>query len=62
MESIPKAFSVDEDEEIWHFKDRKHCEDIYSKLMQDESIKVLGNKFFGLINHAKKWSRGASAI
>jgi uncharacterized protein YbaA (DUF1428 family) len=58
MDSIDKALSTDEDEEVWieqqYFRDYKHCEDIYAKMMQDKSIEPLGNEFFGLVTQGKK--------
>jgi uncharacterized protein YbaA (DUF1428 family) len=62
MESVPKALSIDEDEEVWieqqYFRDYKHCEDIYAKMMQDKSIEPLGNEFFGLVTQGKKLITG----
>ena len=62
MDSIDKAISTDEDEEVWieqqYFRDYKHCEDIYAKMMQDKSIEPLGNEFFGLITQGKKMITG----
>jgi large subunit ribosomal protein L17 len=62
MESVPKTLSIDEDEEVWieqqYFRDYKHCEDIYAKMMQDKSIEPLGNEFFGLVTQGKKLITG----
>ena len=62
MESVAKTLSIDEDEEVWieqqYFRDYKHCEDIYAKMMQDKSIEPLGNEFFGLIKQEKKMITG----
>lgn len=62
MDSIDKAISTDEDEEVWieqqYFRDYKHCEDVYSKMMQDKSIEPLGNEFFGLVTQGKKLITG----
>lgn len=62
MESIDKALSASEDEDIWmeiqHFKDRKHCKDIYAKMMQDASLKSLGDEFLGLITQGKSLITG----
>jgi uncharacterized protein YbaA (DUF1428 family) len=62
MDSIDKAISTDEDEEVWieqqYFRDYKHCEDIYAKMMQDKSIEPLGNEFFGLVTQGKKLITG----
>ena len=62
MDNIDKAISTDEDEEVWieqqYFRDYKHCEDIYAKMMQDKSIEPLGNEFFGLVTQGKKLITG----
>ena len=62
MESVDKTLSTDEDEEVWieqqYFRDYKHCEDIYAKMMQDKSIEPLGNEFFGLVTQGKKLITG----
>ena len=62
MESVAKTLSIDEDEEVWieqqYFRDYKHCEDIYAKIMQDKSIEPLGNEFFGLVTQGKKLITG----
>ncbi len=53
MLPIDKALSANEDEEIWvelqHYRDRKHSEDTFAKMMQDKSLEPLGNEFLGLI-------------
>jgi uncharacterized protein YbaA (DUF1428 family) len=62
MESVAKTLSIDEDEEVWieqqYFRDYKHCEDIYAKMMQDKSIEPLGNEFFSLVTQGKKLITG----
>jgi uncharacterized protein YbaA (DUF1428 family) len=62
LDSIGKALSTAEDEEVWieqqYFRDYKHCEDIYAKMMQDKSIEPLGNEFFGLVTQGKKLITG----
>jgi hypothetical protein len=66
LDSIAKTLSVttgdDDEEEVWieqqYFKDYKHCEDVYAKMMQDKSIEQLGNEFFGLITQGKKLITG----
>jgi uncharacterized protein YbaA (DUF1428 family) len=62
MESVAKTLSIYEDEEVWieqqYFRDYKHCEDIYAKMMQDKSIEPLGNEFFGLVTQGKKLITG----
>jgi uncharacterized protein YbaA (DUF1428 family) len=65
MESITKSLSTaaeDDEEEIWmelqYFRDYKHCEDVYAKMMQDKSIEQIGNEFFGLLTQGKKLITG----
>ena len=64
MDSIDKALStgIEDDEEVWieqqYFRDYKHCQDVYAKMMQDKSIEPLGNEFFGLITQGKKMITG----
>jgi uncharacterized protein YbaA (DUF1428 family) len=66
MDSIDKILSTatedEEKEEVWieqqYFRDYKHCEEVYSKMMQDKSIEPLGNEFFGLITQEKKMITG----
>jgi uncharacterized protein YbaA (DUF1428 family) len=64
MDSIDKALSTatEDDEEVWieqqYFRDYKHCQDVYAKMMQDKSIEPLGNEFFGLITQGKKMITG----
>ena len=67
LDSIDKTLSTaaedeEEKEEVWieqqYFRDYKHCEDIYAKMMQDKSIEPLGNEFFGLVTQGKKLITG----
>jgi uncharacterized protein YbaA (DUF1428 family) len=64
MDSLDKALStgVEDDEEVWieqqYFRDYKHCQDVYAKMMQDKSIEPLGNEFFSLITQGKKMITG----
>jgi len=64
VESIAKTFSIreDDEEEIWvelnYFRDRKHVEDVFPKMMQDESISPLFKQFEGLITEGKKMITG----
>jgi uncharacterized protein YbaA (DUF1428 family) len=64
MDGIDKALStgVEDDEEVWieqqYFRDYKHCQDVYAKMMQDKSIEPLGNEFFSLITQGKKMITG----
>jgi uncharacterized protein YbaA (DUF1428 family) len=51
-----------EEDEVWieqhYFRDYKHCEYVYAKMMQDKSIEQLGNEFFGLITQGRKLTTG----
>jgi uncharacterized protein YbaA (DUF1428 family) len=66
MDSIDKvlftAAEDDNEEEVWieqqYFRDYKHCQDVYAKMMQDKSIEPLGNEFFRLITQGKKMITG----
>ena len=60
MDSIDRVLSTattaedpdKQEEEVWieqqYFRDYKHCEDVYAKMMQDKSLEPLGNEFFSL--------------
>jgi len=62
FESVDKTLSVAEDEDIWvelqYYRDRKHCEDIFAKMMQDKSLEPLGKEFFGLVSQGKSLVTG----
>jgi len=63
LENISMTLSTEEQgEEIWmelqYFKDHKHCEDIYAKMMQDKSLEPIGKEFFGLVTQGKKLITG----
>jgi uncharacterized protein YbaA (DUF1428 family) len=71
MDNIDNALSTaaadneekeQEEEEVWieqqYFRDYKHCEDVYAKMMQDKSIEPLGNQFFSLVTQGKKMITG----
>jgi len=62
MESVAKALSAAEDEDIWmelqYFRDGEHCKDVYEKMMLDKSIEPLGNEFFGLVTQGKSLVTG----
>ena len=49
IESIAKTLSIGEDEELWvelnYYKDQAHADEVYSKMMQDESIGALMKEF-----------------
>jgi uncharacterized protein YbaA (DUF1428 family) len=62
MESITKTPSVTEDEDVWielqYFRYQNHSEDGYTKIMQDPSLKLLGDEFFNLITQGKSMMTG----
>lgn len=62
MESIAKTLSVAKDEDIWielqYFRDYNHCQIVYAKMMQDKSLKPLGDEFFGLVTQGKNLVTG----
>jgi uncharacterized protein YbaA (DUF1428 family) len=63
MDSIAQTLSTAEhEEEVWmelhYFRDHKHCEDIYAKMMQDKSLEPLGNEFFGLVTQGRRLITG----
>jgi uncharacterized protein YbaA (DUF1428 family) len=63
LDSSAKTLSTaEDDEEVWmdvqYFRDHKHCEDVYVKMMQDKSIEPLGNEFFGLVTQGKRLITG----
>jgi uncharacterized protein YbaA (DUF1428 family) len=58
LESIVKTLSIDEDEEeVWvelnYFRDRKHFDEIFGKMLQDESAAPIFKQFENLINQGK---------
>ncbi|HEY1248248.1 MAG TPA: hypothetical protein VGE97_04605, partial [Nitrososphaera sp.] len=59
LDRISKSLSMaaEDDEEVSkkveNFRDHKHCEQVYSKMMQERSIEPFGNEFFGLVIHGK---------
>ena len=64
LDSIDKTLSTaaEDEEEVWieqqHFRDHKHCEEVFAKMVQDKSIEPLGNEFFGLVTQGKKLITG----
>jgi uncharacterized protein YbaA (DUF1428 family) len=62
LESITKKLSVAEDEELWvllqFYKDQAHANEVYSKMMLDESIGQLVKKFDGLITQGSSLIMG----
>jgi uncharacterized protein YbaA (DUF1428 family) len=59
IESITKILSLDydEEEELWvalqFYKDRTHAHEVYSKMMQDESVGAIMKEFDGLVTPGK---------
>jgi uncharacterized protein YbaA (DUF1428 family) len=59
LESIAKTLSIaeDDEEEVWvelnYFRDRKHFDDVFAKMLQDESVAPLFKQFEGLITQGK---------
>jgi uncharacterized protein YbaA (DUF1428 family) len=62
LESITRKLSVDQDEELWvllqFYRDQAHANEVYSKMMQDESIGELVKKFDGLITQGSSLIMG----
>jgi uncharacterized protein YbaA (DUF1428 family) len=62
VESIAKTLSIDNDEELWvalqFYRDQAHADEVRSKMMQDESIGKLMNKFDGLVTPGKSLITG----
>jgi uncharacterized protein YbaA (DUF1428 family) len=62
LESITKKLSVAEDEELWvllqFYRDQTHANEVYSKMMQDESIGQLVKKFDSLITQGSSLIMG----
>ena len=63
LDSLTNTLSTNEDEEeVWieqqYFRDHKHCQEVYAKMMQDKSIEPLGNEFFGLVTQGKSLIMG----
>jgi hypothetical protein len=62
MERITKTPSVTEDEDVWielqYFRYQNHSEDGYTKMMQDASLKLLGDEFFNPITQGKSRMTG----
>lgn len=61
LESIAKKLSIDEEEkevrvrvELNNFRDRKHFDDIFTKMLQDESAALLFKDFENLITQVKE--------
>ena len=58
-DNIANILSTTEDHEealmeVEYLGDHKHCEEVYSKMMQDKSIEPLRKEFFGLVTQRKR--------
>jgi hypothetical protein len=67
LDNIAKTLSTAEDNEeekelcmeARYFIDHNHCqEEVYAKMMQNKSIELFGNEFFGLITQGKRLITG----
>jgi len=61
-EGLAKTLSVGDDEDVWvelqYYRDCKHAEDAFDKMMKDKDIEPLGKEFFGLITQGKSMVTG----
>jgi large subunit ribosomal protein L17 len=57
IESIAKTLSVSDDEmlgvSLQFYRDKAHAEEVYSKMMQDETCGAIGKEFDGLVTQGK---------
>jgi large subunit ribosomal protein L17 len=57
IESIAKTLSVSDDEmlgvSLQFYRDQAHAEEVYSKMMQDETCGVIGKEFDSLVTPGK---------
>jgi uncharacterized protein YbaA (DUF1428 family) len=57
IESIAKTLSVSDDEmlgvSLQFYRDKAHAEEVYSKMMQDETCGTIGKEFDGLVTQGK---------
>jgi uncharacterized protein YbaA (DUF1428 family) len=57
IESIAKTLSVSDDEmlgvSLQFYRDRAHADEVYSKMMQDETCGAIGKEFDGLVTPGK---------
>ena len=57
VESIAKIFSVSNDEmlgvSLQFYRDQAHANEVYSKMMQDETCGAIGKEFDGLVTQGK---------
>jgi uncharacterized protein YbaA (DUF1428 family) len=57
IESIAKTLSISDDEmlgvSLQFYKDQAHADEVYSKMMQDETCGAIGKEFNGLVTRGK---------
>jgi uncharacterized protein YbaA (DUF1428 family) len=57
IESIAKILSVNDDEmlgvSLQFYRDQAHADQVYSKMMQDETCGAIGKEFDGLVTQGK---------
>jgi uncharacterized protein YbaA (DUF1428 family) len=57
IESIAKTLSVSDDEmlgvSLQFYRDQAHADEVYSKMMQDETCGAIGKEFDGLVTPGK---------
>jgi uncharacterized protein YbaA (DUF1428 family) len=57
LESIAKTLSIGDGEELWvalqFYRDYNHCKDVYTKMMQDESVVAIMKEFNSLVTQGK---------
>jgi uncharacterized protein YbaA (DUF1428 family) len=62
LESITNKLAVGQDEELWvllqFYRDQAHANEVYSKMMQDESIGQLVKKFDNLVTQGSNLIMG----
>ena len=63
MLSISKAISANDDEDVWvelqYYRDSKHRDDTFAKMMKDKNLEQMGNEFFGLITKGSSLVTGS---
>jgi uncharacterized protein YbaA (DUF1428 family) len=57
LETIAKILSIADDEELGvslqFYRDKAHADQVYSKMMQDETCGAIGKEFDGLVTQGK---------
>lgn len=61
-EDISKTLAAGDEEDVWmeiqQYRDRRHCEDTFAKMMKDKDLEPLGKEFFGMITPDKSMIMG----